>query len=184
MRGLEGAQCATRTERLVEARDRDEPQARGRFRWLRERARRSSVLFTEFDEDAVARWESKPDVQARGRSMAEKFRQWETERGTPRSPFGASVERRVVSLLRVASSSLGAAAPGEVHDVQHKPASVPSAHGAKPRAQRCVESRISTGCSRVSLQWLITRPGGTREVHGFGTPGCAVSAFCGPNNHR
>ncbi len=63
------------------------PIYRNRPDWLPAVEVRGEGIFIELDEEAVARWEAKADVQARGRAMAEKFRQWETERGTPPSPF-------------------------------------------------------------------------------------------------
>lgn len=63
------------------------PIYRNRPDWLPAVEVRGEGIFIELDEDAVARWEAKPDVQTRARAMAEKFRQWETERGTPPSQF-------------------------------------------------------------------------------------------------
>lgn len=64
------------------------PIYRNRPDWLPAVEVRGEGIFIELDEDAVARWEeAKPDVQARACAMAEKFRQWETERGTLPSPF-------------------------------------------------------------------------------------------------
>jgi hypothetical protein len=63
------------------------PIYRSRPDWLPAVEVRGEGIFIELDEDAVARWEANPDVQARARAMAEKFRQWETERDTPPSPF-------------------------------------------------------------------------------------------------
>jgi hypothetical protein len=63
------------------------PIYRNRPDWLPGVEVRGEGIFIELDEEAVARWEAKPDVQARARVMAEKFQQWEAERGTPQSPF-------------------------------------------------------------------------------------------------
>lgn len=63
------------------------PIYRNRPDWLPAVEVRGEGIFIELDEEAIARWEAKADVQARARAMAEKFRQWETERGTPPSPF-------------------------------------------------------------------------------------------------
>jgi Domain of unknown function (DUF1998) len=63
------------------------PIYRKRPDWLPAVEVRGEGIFIELDEPAVVRWEAKPEVQARARAMAEKFRQWETERGTPPSPF-------------------------------------------------------------------------------------------------
>ncbi len=62
------------------------PIYRNRPDWLPAVEVRGEGIFIELDEEAVAHWEAKPDVQARARAMAEKFRQWETERGTRPSP--------------------------------------------------------------------------------------------------
>src|SRR5262249_9529190 len=63
------------------------PIYRNRPDWLPAVEVRGEGIFIELDEEAVTRWESKPEVHARAKAMAEKFRQWETERGTPASPF-------------------------------------------------------------------------------------------------
>jgi hypothetical protein len=63
------------------------PIYRNRPDWLPAVEVRGEGIFIELDEDAVGRWEANPDVLARSGAMAEKFRQWETERGTPPSPF-------------------------------------------------------------------------------------------------
>lgn len=63
------------------------PIYRNRPDWLPAVEVRGEGIFIELDEKAVAQWEAKPNVQARAGAMAEKFRQWETERGTPPSPF-------------------------------------------------------------------------------------------------
>jgi len=55
--------------------------------WLPAIEVRGEGIFIELEEDAVARWESLHEVQARSRAMAEKFRQWELERGTTPSLF-------------------------------------------------------------------------------------------------
>ena len=55
--------------------------------WLPAVEVRGEGIFIELNEGAVARWEAKPEVQARAHAMSAKFRQWETERGTPPSPF-------------------------------------------------------------------------------------------------
>jgi hypothetical protein len=63
------------------------PIYRNRPDWLPAVEVRGEGIFIEFDEEALADWESKPEVQARAQAMAEKFRQWEAERDTPPSPF-------------------------------------------------------------------------------------------------
>lgn len=63
------------------------PIYRNRPDWLPAVEVRGEGIFIELAEGAVATWEAKPDVQARARAMAEKFRQWETERGSEPSPF-------------------------------------------------------------------------------------------------
>jgi hypothetical protein len=63
------------------------PIYRSRPDWLPAVEVRGEGIFIELDEEAVVRWEAKPNVQARARAMAEKFRQLEIERGTPVSPF-------------------------------------------------------------------------------------------------
>lgn len=55
--------------------------------WLPAVEVRGEGIFIELDEDAIAGWESKPVVQVRATAMADKFRQWEVERGTEPSPF-------------------------------------------------------------------------------------------------
>lgn len=55
--------------------------------WLPAVEVRGEGIFIELNEDAIARWEANDAVQTRARAMAEKFRQWETERGTSPSPF-------------------------------------------------------------------------------------------------
>jgi Domain of unknown function (DUF1998) len=64
------------------------PIYRQRPDWLPAVEVRGEGIFVELDEDAVARWESKAEAQARARAMGEKFVEWETERGTtPPSHF-------------------------------------------------------------------------------------------------
>lgn len=63
------------------------PIYRNRPDWLPAVEVRGEGIFVELNEDKVARWEKKPEVSARANAMADKFRQWETERGTPPSPF-------------------------------------------------------------------------------------------------
>jgi hypothetical protein len=63
------------------------PIYRSRPDWLPAVEVRGEGIFVELDEDAVAQWESKLEVQARSRAMAEKFHQWEAERGTQPSQF-------------------------------------------------------------------------------------------------
>src|SRR5262249_6859035 len=63
------------------------PIYRNRPDWLPAVEVRGEGIFIELDDKAVTRWESKPEVQERARAMAAKFRQWETERGAPPSPF-------------------------------------------------------------------------------------------------
>ena len=63
------------------------PIYRNRPDWLPAVEVRGEGIFIELDEDSLAKWEQKSEVQARARAMAEKFRQWETERGSKPSPF-------------------------------------------------------------------------------------------------
>jgi hypothetical protein len=63
------------------------PIYRSRPDWLPAVEVRGEGIFIELDEEAVSRWETKSDVQARAYAMAEKFRQWEIDRGTPPSAF-------------------------------------------------------------------------------------------------
>lgn len=63
------------------------PIYRNRPDWLPAIEVRGEGIFIELDEEAVTNWESRPDVQARARAMADKFHQWETERGSAISPF-------------------------------------------------------------------------------------------------
>ena len=63
------------------------PIYRNRPDWLPAVEVRGEGIFIELDESAVAAWEGKADVQSRSGAMAEKFRQWETERGSKPSPF-------------------------------------------------------------------------------------------------
>ena len=63
------------------------PIYRSRPDWLPAVEVRGEGLFIELNEDAVARWESKPEVQSRANAMKEKFRKWEAERGEQSSPF-------------------------------------------------------------------------------------------------
>ncbi|MFI4971359.1 MAG: DrmB family protein [Hyphomicrobiales bacterium] len=64
------------------------PIYRKRPDWLPAVEVRGEGIFIELDESEVTKWEArKPEVDARARAMAEKFRQWETERGTKPSPF-------------------------------------------------------------------------------------------------
>jgi len=60
---------------------------RNRPDWLPAVEVRGEGIFVELDEAAVARWETIPDVRARADAMAEKFRQWEKERGSTPSQF-------------------------------------------------------------------------------------------------
>ena len=55
--------------------------------WLPAIEVRGEGIFVEFNEEAIGLWESKSEVQARASAMADKFRQWEAERGAPPSPF-------------------------------------------------------------------------------------------------
>jgi hypothetical protein len=63
------------------------PIYRTRPDWLPAVEVRGEGIFIELNEEAVTKWETKPEVQKRSRAMAEKFRQWEAERGTEPSPF-------------------------------------------------------------------------------------------------
>jgi len=61
---------------------------RSRLDWLPAVEVRGEGIFIELNEDAVAKWEDRPAVKARSKAMAEKFREWEEERGVePASPF-------------------------------------------------------------------------------------------------
>ena len=60
---------------------------RNRPDWLPAVEVRGEGIFIELDEAAVSAWETTPVVQARASAMAQKFRQWETERGIEPSPF-------------------------------------------------------------------------------------------------
>lgn len=67
------------------------PIYRNRPDWLPGVEVRGEGIFIELDEDAVAAWEAKPDVQGRAAAMAVKFAQWESERKkTEPSPFPGS----------------------------------------------------------------------------------------------
>lgn len=56
--------------------------------WLPAVEVRGEGLFLELAEEAISLWESKPEVQARARAMADKFAQWQGERKvTDPSPF-------------------------------------------------------------------------------------------------
>jgi Domain of unknown function (DUF1998) len=63
------------------------PIYRQRPDWLPAVEVRGEGIFVELDEDAVARWEAKLEVQTRACAIAEKFIQWEVERGAPPSQF-------------------------------------------------------------------------------------------------
>jgi hypothetical protein len=63
------------------------PIYRNRPDWLPAIEVRGEGIFIELDEKAVGTWEAKPEVQARAGAMAQKFRQWEAERGVVPSPF-------------------------------------------------------------------------------------------------
>ena len=63
------------------------PIFRSRPDWLPAVEVRGEGIFIELNENAVAAWEVKPAVQARTAAMAEKFRQWELERGVQPSSF-------------------------------------------------------------------------------------------------
>jgi hypothetical protein len=63
------------------------PIYRNRPDWLPGVEVRGEGIFIELDEGAVARWEAQPEIQLRARAMADKFGQWEKERGTAPSPF-------------------------------------------------------------------------------------------------
>jgi hypothetical protein len=55
--------------------------------WLPAVEVRGEGIFIELDEDAVAIWESRPEVCSRTKAMSDKFRQWEAERGAEPSEF-------------------------------------------------------------------------------------------------
>jgi hypothetical protein len=64
------------------------PIYRNRPDWLPGIEVRGEGIFIELDEDVVAAWEAKPEVQGRAAAMAEKFAQWESERNKAEpSPF-------------------------------------------------------------------------------------------------
>jgi hypothetical protein len=63
------------------------PLYRSRPDWLPAVEVRGEGVFIELREDAVAAWETKPEVVARAKAMADKFQQWEKERGTEATPF-------------------------------------------------------------------------------------------------
>jgi hypothetical protein len=63
------------------------PIYRNRPDWLPAVEVRGEGIFIEFDEKAVSQWEARPEVRARAEAMADKFRQWEIERGAQPSPF-------------------------------------------------------------------------------------------------
>jgi hypothetical protein len=64
------------------------PISRKERDWLPAIEVRGEGLFIELDSGAVARWEERPAVHARMRAMAQKYAQWQAERGTkPPSPF-------------------------------------------------------------------------------------------------
>ena len=63
------------------------PLYRNRPDWLPAVEVRGEGVFIELDEEAVASWEAKPEVVSRARAMADKFHQWEAERGTDPTPF-------------------------------------------------------------------------------------------------
>jgi hypothetical protein len=63
------------------------PIYRNRPSWLPAVEVRGEGIFIELNEQAVTNWESTAEVQARAKAMADKFRRWETERGTQPSPF-------------------------------------------------------------------------------------------------
>jgi uncharacterized protein DUF1998 len=63
------------------------PIYRNRPDWLPAVEVRGEGIFIELNEEAVAKWEERPDVVERTAAMEEKFRQWESERGAEPSPF-------------------------------------------------------------------------------------------------
>lgn len=63
------------------------PIYRNRPDWLPAVEVRGEGIFIELDESAVATWEANANVQSRAGAMAEKFRQWEIERGSTPSAF-------------------------------------------------------------------------------------------------
>lgn len=63
------------------------PIYKNRPNWLPAVEVRGEGIFIELREDVLATWESKPAVKARMQAMEQKYRQWESERGTDPRPF-------------------------------------------------------------------------------------------------
>lgn len=64
------------------------PIARTKSNWLPAVRVRGEGILVELKEEAVEKWESEPEVKRLMKAMADKFRQWETERGVePLTPF-------------------------------------------------------------------------------------------------
>ena len=63
------------------------PIYRERPGWLPAVEVRGEGIFIELREEAVAKWESRPEVHRRAKAMAEKFAEWERQRGSDPSPF-------------------------------------------------------------------------------------------------
>ena len=63
------------------------PIYRERTDWLPGIEVRGEGIFIELDEEALSAWEERHSVQARAAAMADKFAEWERQRGTEPSPF-------------------------------------------------------------------------------------------------
>ena len=63
------------------------PLYRHRPDWLPAVEVRGEGVFIELNEEAVSSWEAQSEVAGRAKAMADKFRQWEVERGTDPTPF-------------------------------------------------------------------------------------------------
>jgi len=63
------------------------PIFRSRPDWLPAVEVRGEGIFVELDENALAAWEAKDEVQSRAAAMADKFREWELERDVQPSQF-------------------------------------------------------------------------------------------------
>lgn len=69
------------------SREDNAPIFRNRPDWLPAVEVRGEGIFIELDEDAVTGWEKSPHVQSRMRAMAEKFKEWESQRTDDYSQF-------------------------------------------------------------------------------------------------
>lgn len=63
------------------------PIYRHRPNWLPAIQVRGEGIFIELNEKAVSDWEKRPEVDARTQVMAQKFQQWEIDRGVAPTPF-------------------------------------------------------------------------------------------------